>query len=88
VSVWVLEGFDTGAHHYAGYDGIRHREYTTSKRKSERFALIPRIDFTDSGHGIVFSARPHSGRRLPERRMDYVREQLALLAVEEKPKKS
>lgn len=82
MSVWVLEGRDTGAHHYAGYDGVRHREYTTSKRKAELFERIPRIQFTDSGHGIVFTASPHSGKRLPTIRMDYVREQLVVLRAE------
>lgn len=83
MAVWVLEGYDTGAHNYAGYDGIRHREYTTSKRKADLFSRIPKIRFTDSGHGIVFYATPHSGKRLPTRRMDYVREQMALLTREE-----
>ena len=79
MSVWVLEGHDTGAHNHAGYDGVRHREYTTSKRTAELFGQIPRIQFTDSGHGIVFDASLHSGRRKPTRRMPYVAEQMALL---------
>ena len=33
---------------------IRYRKYTTSKKKAEAFNNIPKIQFTDSGHGIVF----------------------------------
>lgn len=76
MSVWILEGYGTDSR-YA--DDVRHREYTTSKKKADLFAQIPRIDFTDSGHGIVFTARPHSGRRLPTRRMEYVAEQMRVL---------
>jgi hypothetical protein len=76
MAVWVLEGFGTDSRHP---DDIRHREYTSSRRTAELFEQIPRIQFTDSGHGIVFQARPHSGRRRPVRHMEYVREQMRLL---------
>ena len=47
-------------------DDVRHREYTSSKAKADRFDRIPKIQFTDSGHGIVFSATPHRGKRQRE----------------------
>jgi hypothetical protein len=47
------------------FNDIRYRDYTTSKKKAEKFAQIPEIQFTDSGHGIVFVAREHKGRRKP-----------------------
>ena len=81
MSVWLLEGFSTER---GGRDDARHREYTTSARRAEMFGRIPRIQFTDSGHGIEFHAVPHRGRRLPTRRMEYVREQMARLAAERK----
>lgn len=82
MTVWVLEGYDTGAHNYRGYDGVRHREYTSSRRTAELFEQVPRIDFTDSGHGIVFSATEHRGRRKPVRRYEHVREHMARLRKE------
>ena len=36
---------------------IRYREYTNSKKRAEQFNKIPKIQFTDSGHGIVFHSR-------------------------------
>ena len=78
MSVWELIGYGTDSR-YGAY--VRHREYTTSQKKAELFAQIPRIQFTDSGHGIEFAAIPHQGRREPTRSMDYVREQLALLSL-------
>ena len=82
MSVWVLEGFNTDSRYR---DDIRHREYTTSKRTADLFNQIPKIQFTDSGHGIVFAASPHSGRKLPTRRMEYVSEQMARLRREAAP---
>lgn len=75
MSVWELIGYGTDSR----YDDVRHREYTTSAKKAALFEQIPRIQFTDSGHGVVFVARPHRGPRKPTRRMDYVGEQLAIL---------
>lgn len=77
---WVLEGFNTDAR----YGEVRHREYTTSDRKAEMFNQIPKIQFTDSGHGIVFHARKHSGPRLPTIHMDYVRTEMRRLAEEQR----
>jgi hypothetical protein len=74
--VYELRGYNTDSRYH---DDIRHREYTTSKKKAELFAQIPKIQFTDSGHGIVFAAIEHRGRREPTRHMDYVREQLDIL---------
>lgn len=78
MSVWVLEAYGTDSRYG---DDVRYRAYTTSAKRAEEFAKIPRIQFTDSGHGIVFVARPHSGKRLPVRRAlsDYIGEQLAIL---------
>ena len=44
---------------------IRYREYTSSKKKADKFDAIPKIQFTDSGHGIVFHSREHKGHRKP-----------------------
>lgn len=74
MSTWMLEAYDTS---FRGEDGVRHRSYTRSRRKAGAFAAIPRIQFTDSGHGIVFYAEEHrlGSRRLPARRglEDYIR---------------
>jgi hypothetical protein len=78
--VYELIGFSTDSR---DRDDVRHREYTTSEKKARLFDLIPKIQFTDSGHGIVFAAVEHSGRRLPTRRMDYVREQLEIMKEED-----
>ena len=74
--VYELIGYNTDGRYR---DDVRHREYTTSKKKAELFEQIPKIQFNDSGHGIVFMALEHSGRRQPIRRMDYVRKQLEIL---------
>ena len=75
--VWCLEAYDTELRE------ARSREYTTSRRTADLWNLIPRIDFTDSGHGIVFQARPHRGARKPTiRRMDHATEHLARLRKE------
>lgn len=76
MNVWELIGFNTDSRYR---DDVLHREYTTSRKKADLFEQIPKIQFTDSGHGIVFHAVEHRGRRLPTRRMDYVREQLEIL---------
>lgn len=75
MTTWLLVAFGTDSR-YA--DDVRHRSYTTSRKKAEKFAAIPRIQFTDSGHGIVFHAEelPPRTRRLPVRRglEDYIAE--------------
>lgn len=60
MTIYVLELRST-----ADYKDCRYREYTTSKRKADLFAKVPKISFTDSGHGIVPYVREHSGRREP-----------------------
>lgn len=75
MTTYVLEGFNTDSRYP---DDVRHRQYTTSKIKADAFERIPKIQFTDSGHGVVFQARVHTGPRKPVVRMDYVEEQLAL----------
>ena len=47
------------------YDDVRYRRYTSSEKEAKLFEQIPKIQFTDSGHGIVFSSRLHSGHRNP-----------------------
>lgn len=41
-----------------GEASIRYRQYTNSEIKAEAWARMPRIDFTDSYHGIVFASGP------------------------------
>lgn len=77
--VWELVGYDTGDHGSATRE--RYRAYTTSQKTAELFCRIPKIQFTDSGHGIVFHAFTHTGKRKPERRgnEDHVRREMANL---------
>ena len=78
MTTWMLEAYGTDSRYH---DDVRHRSYTRSQKKAEAFARIPRIQFTDSGHGIVFHAEelPPRTRRLPERRglADYISEHMA-----------
>lgn len=60
--IYLLQAYNTDSRY--PWD-VRYREYTSSKRKAEAFDKIPKIQFTDSGHGIVFSAREHHGKRKP-----------------------
>lgn len=60
--VWELIAFNTDCRYR---QDVRYREYTASGRKAEAFDKIPRIQFTDSGHGIEFSASEHKGARKP-----------------------
>ena len=77
MTTWLLEAFNTDSRYR---DDIRYRAYTTSKRKAEAFDRIPKIQFTDSGHGIVFAATelPPRTRRLPTLSglSEYVREHM------------
>lgn len=68
MAAWELVGFSTEEH---GENSVRYRAYTTSAKTAELFDRIPRIDFTDSGHGIVFAARPHQGKRKTEKGGSY-----------------
>lgn len=84
MTLWMLEGYDTDTR------TARCREYTTSQRLAEDWRSIPRIVFTDSGHGIVFTARPLAPpeRRKPLiQRLDHATEYLRLLAEERRQKR-
>ena len=35
------------------WSDVRYRDYTTSKARAERFKAVPKVKFTDSGHGVV-----------------------------------
>ena len=75
MTTWLLEAFGTDSRYP---DDVRFRAYTTSHKKAEAFDRIPKIQFSDSGHGIVFAARelPPRTRKLDTRHglADYVRE--------------
>lgn len=64
MTTWLLEAYGTDSRY--GND-VRYRTYTVSRKRAEAFARIPRIQFTDSGHGIVFHATelPPRAKRLP-----------------------
>lgn len=79
MAVWALIGFSTEEY---GDDAVRHREYTSSVSTAKLFSQVPRVQFTDSGHGIVFSAYPHRGKRKPVRRMEHVAKHMARLRAE------
>jgi len=55
--LYELAGYNTDCRYS---QDIRYRQYTTSKKKADAFNKIPKIQFTDSGHGIVFRAREMS----------------------------
>ena len=78
MTVYLLEAYNTNSRYSSD---IRYREYTTSKRRAELFDKIPKIQFSDSGHGICFSATEHKGHREPRRTelSNYVTEQMAKL---------
>jgi len=75
-----------------GYsEDIRYREYTTSERKAKLFEQIPKIQFSDSGHGVVFHSRKMEYGQKKEKEIfmlsKYVRTHLDLIAAQEKPEK-
>jgi len=74
--VYELEAYNTDCRYS---QDVRYREYTSSKKKAEKFNKIPKIQCTDSGHGIVFNSREHNGKRKPiVKTLDsYVREHLS-----------
>jgi len=84
MTVYVLEAYNTDSRYP---DDVRYREYTTSKTKAELFNKIPKIQFSDSGHGVVFSAREFTGRRkeLRHELSNYVHEWLLRLKPTPKP---
>lgn len=60
--IWELVGYNTDSRYASD---VRYRSYTNSAKHAEAFGRIPKIQFTDSGHGVVFHARPHKGKRKP-----------------------
>jgi len=64
MSVWCCIGYSTEEQ---GENKIRHRVYTQSEITAEAWRRIPRIDFTDSGHGIAFTSYAHNGKRKLEK---------------------
>jgi hypothetical protein len=79
--IFELLGYSTEEH---GEDAVRYRAYTSSYRKADAFAKIKRINFTDSGHGIVFVAEKKTGPRKPTRYgcEAHVKAELARIAAE------
>lgn len=77
--VYLLYGYDTESR------SNRVREYTTSEKEARRWGHIKRVQFGDSGHGIVFGSKRHKGKRLPIRpRTRHVVEELRLIKAAEK----
>lgn len=77
MSTYVLEMRST-----ANWQDVRYREYTTSAKKAEIFRDVPKIQFTDSGHGIVPAVREHiKGPREPRNMMlaDHVQDYIATI---------
>lgn len=72
--IYELEAYNTDMRHYLD---VRYRDYTTSEKKAVNFSNIPKIQFSDSGHGIVFVARLVTKRKPKITTLsDYVREHL------------
>jgi len=71
----------------SNWQDVRYREYTTSTKKAEIFKDVPRISFTDSGHGIVPHVREHRGHREPRNMLlaDHVRDYITAKGREVKP---
>lgn len=74
---YELVGFNTDSRFQSD---VRWRQYTTSKKRAEEFEHIRKIQFSDSGHGIVFDARevPAGELRKPDVGIlrEYVRDEL------------
>lgn len=86
--LYELKGYGTDSRYYPD---IRYREYTTSRKRAEMFSKIPKIPFSDSGHGIVFCSNLHIGNRKPvvSALRDYVfKEMHKIMESEKKDKKS
>lgn len=83
MTTWELLGYGTDVR-YA--PDVRYRSYTTSATTASMFNRIPKIQWQDSGHGIVFSAKAYSGRKKPNVYAveDYVREHMDRLRAEAK----
>lgn len=57
---WCLEMRSTER-----WTDVRYRDYTNSKKVAEAFKAVPKVRFSDSGHGVVPVVSEHRGRRLP-----------------------
>lgn len=66
MTVYCLEARNT-----QNWQDVRYRAYTTSAKRAAAFERIPKINFTDSGHGIVFTQHEHprGKRREPNEKM-------------------
>jgi hypothetical protein len=70
----------------ADWSDVRYRCYTQSVKKAEQFKKIKRVQFTDSGHGIVpvvTEAKPPYQKPAHDMR-NYVNAQMDLIRAEEK----
>ena len=59
------------------WNDVRYRDYTTSERKADLFKeKVSKIQFTDSGHGVVATVKECRSRREPNISMcaDHVRQ--------------
>lgn len=59
MTLWCLEMCSTEDQE------VRYREYTKSLGRAGMFIKIDKLQFTNSGHGVVPVVREWSGRRLP-----------------------
>jgi hypothetical protein len=78
MAIYELIAYNTDSRYR---EDVRYREYTTSKKRADLFNKIQKIQFSDSGHGIVFLGKEHTGRREPIKRelSSYVSEQMLKL---------
>lgn len=62
MTIYMLEMRNTES-----WDDVRYRDYTTSAAKAARFkTAVPKIQFTDSGHGMVPAVTEVKHRGLPK----------------------
>lgn len=84
MTTYVLEMRST-----ANWQDVRYREYTTSEKKAEIFLGVPKVQFTDSGHGIVPHVREKAkGPREPRNMMlaDHVQDYIKAVGQQVRPK--
>lgn len=61
MQLWMLVAYNT-----ENSLDARYRIYSRSASRAAAFGKIPKIQFSDSGHGIVFNAREVPQKTLPE----------------------
>jgi len=65
------------------WSDVRYRQYTRSLARACKFELVPKIQFTDSGHGIVpvvtEHLRMHPRQRTISILSDYVQKHMKVL---------